>query len=134
MVVVADTSQQVRKNPIGLSIAFFVVVGTIFAIGAGLPLAATHDLKLDGFSPRDIIFLWFADMTATIAVIGLLVWLFSRIIRSTLPLSTSEGRRIVAGNEAPRIQLPATPDSLVSVTENTTRTLDATRHQTPRSL
>jgi hypothetical protein len=122
-----------RKFPIGLTIAFLLVVGCIFSIGIALPLAASGDLTMRGFSPGDVMALLSMDIAATVAVIGLLVWAFLRLTRVQAMSLKNAGTSEDSRNDTRR-QVAAPPESISSVTENTTRTLEGRRYETPRSL
>jgi hypothetical protein len=122
-----------KKFSVGLTIAFLVVVAGIFSVGVALPLAASHDMIRDGFLPRDIMMLSFADLLATLLVIGLLVWSYLRIAGVRLG-NPSPAVQKVAQLEAERLQVGPPLESLGSVTENTTRTLEGRRLDKQRSL
>jgi hypothetical protein len=69
----------------------------------------------------------------TLAIVAMVVWLFLRLIRlhhQPGPVRTID----LSPVELARPQIAAPPQSIGSVTENTTRTLDQRRHETPRAL
>jgi hypothetical protein len=98
-----------------------------------LPIAAAEDLVKIGFSTHDMMILFMADLGLTLGVVAMLVWLLLRLIKLHHPARPA---RIIepAPGEFPRHQIAAPPQSIGSVTENTTRTLDQKRYETPREL
>ena len=120
------------KMPVALTLAFLVVIGFVFCVGLGVPLASAEDLAKI-FSTREMLFIFAADLGMTLAIVAMVVWLFLRLIRlhhQTGPVRTID----LQPGEAARPQIAAPPQSVGSVTENTTRTLDQRRYETPREL
>ena len=118
------------KMPFALTIAFLIVIGGVFSAGLGLPMAAAQDLARIGFSTHDLMVLFMADLALTLAISGMLVWLFLRLIRmyhQPYPVRRVE----LLPSESARAQISAPPQSVGSVTENTTRTLEQRRYETP---
>ncbi|HSF23589.1 MAG TPA: hypothetical protein VLE20_05125 [Blastocatellia bacterium] len=122
-----------QKIPVALTITALLVIGGVFAIGLGLPLASAQDLMRIGFSTSEVMLLFMADFALTIAFAGMLVWLLLRLIKQ--PYQTSPVRTVeLPAAEPARPQIAAPPQSVGSVTENTTRTLAQKTYDTPRSL
>ena len=120
------------KMPVALTLAFLVVIGFVFCVGLGVPLASAEDLAKI-FSTREMLFIFAADLGVTLAIVAMVVWLFLRLIRlhhQTGPVRTIDLQPV----ELARPQIAAPPQSVGSVTENTTRTLDQRRYETPREL
>ena len=119
-----------KRFPIALTIAFLVFIGGIFTLGLGLPMAAASDLTRNGLSPRDLMFLFVADMGVTLTVVGMLIWLLLRLIG--VYQGAEHLPRTATLSKAVRIPLiGAPPEALGSVTENTTRTLRRTEEDAP---
>ena len=120
------------KMPVALTLAFLVVIGFVFCVGLGVPLASAEDLAKI-FSTREMLFIFAADLGVTLAIVAMVVWLFLRLIRlhhQTGPVRTIDLQPV----ELARPQIATPPQSVGSVTENTTRTLDQRRYETPREL
>lgn len=120
------------KMPVALTLAFLVVIGFVFCVGLGVPLASAEDLAKI-FSTREMLVIFAADLGVTLAIVAMVVWVFLRLIRLhhlTGPVRTIELQPV----EPARPQIAAPPQSVGSVTENTTRTLDQRRYETPREL
>ena len=119
--ITATFSPPPKKFPLAFTIAFLIIIAGVFAIGLALPLAASHDLTASGFSTGQLMELFLAVMGVTLVVIVLLVWLFLRLIRlyhqtgSATPVTQSLPR------EFEPQQIAGPPESIGSVTENTTR-------------
>lgn len=122
------------KLPVGLTMVFLIVIGAAFCVGLGLPMAAAEDLVKIGFSTHDVMILFMADLGLTLAVAAMLVWLLLRLIKLHHPAIPATRNIELAPGELPRHQIAAPPQSIGSVTENTTRTLDQKRYETPREL
>ncbi|MFY9611214.1 MAG: hypothetical protein WAU45_21710 [Blastocatellia bacterium] len=121
------------KIPVALTITFLIVIGGVFCVGLGLPMAAAEDLVRIGFSPHDLMGLFMADFGLTLAIVAMLVWLLLRLIKQ--PHQTGPVRAVeLPPGEPARPQIAAPPLSVGSVTENTTRTLARKTYDTPRSL
>jgi uncharacterized paraquat-inducible protein A len=121
------------KMPVALTLSFLVVIGFVFCVGLGVPMAAAEDLARIGFSTRELLVIFAADLAVTLSIVAMVVWLFLRLIRlhhQTRPVRTID----LQPNESARPQIAAPPQSVGSVTENTTRTLDQRRYETPREL
>jgi hypothetical protein len=120
------------KLPVALTLAFLVVIGFVFCVGLGVPLASAEDLAKI-FSTREMLVIFAADLGVTLAIVAMVVWVFLRLIRlhhQTGPVRTIDLQPV----ESARPQIAAPPQSVGSVTENTTRTLDQRRYETPREL
>lgn len=121
------------KLPVGLTLAFLIVIGGAFCVGMGLPMAAAEDLVRIGFSTHDVMILFMADLGLTLAVSAMLVWLLLRLVKLHHPARPARTIELVPGESAlPQITAP--PQSIGSVTENTTRTLEQRKYEMPRSL
>jgi hypothetical protein len=119
--------------PVALTITFLIVIGGVFCVGLGLPLAAAHDMKSICFSTSEMMILFMADFGLTLAIVAMLVWLFLRLIKQ--PHQTDPVRWVeLPPGEPARPQIASPPQSIGSVTENTTRTLAQKTYDTPRSL
>ena len=122
-----------EKVNFGFSVAFLIVIGVVFCVGLGLPLAAAQDMMRIGFSTSDMMVLFMAAFGLTLGIVAMLVWLLLRLIKQqhqTTLVRTVE----LSPDEPVRPQLEAPPQSVGSVTENTTRTLAGKSYETPRSL
>jgi hypothetical protein len=120
------------KMPVALTLAFLIVIGFVFCVGLGVPLASAEDLAKI-FSTREMLVIFAADLGVTLAIVAMVVWVFLRLIRlhhQTGPVRTID----LQPGESARPQIAAPPQSVGSVTENTTRTLDKRRYETPREL
>ena len=94
-------------------------------------MAGAEDLAKIGFSTHDLMVLFMADLALTLAIAGMLLWLFLRLIRMYhQPYSVRMVELLPS--EPARAQIAAPPQSVGSVTENTTRTLEQRRYETPR--
>ncbi|HSO75554.1 MAG TPA: hypothetical protein VLU47_12030 [Blastocatellia bacterium] len=121
------------KIPVALAVTFLIVIGGVFCVGLGLPMAAAQDMKNTGFSTSEMMILFMAAFGLTLAIAAMLVWLFLRLIKQ--PYQTDPVRAIeLPPGETARPQIAAPPQSVGSVTENTTRTLAQKIYETPRSL
>lgn len=113
-----------RDLPIGLVIAFLIVIAMVMTTGLLMPFAVTKELSRLGFSESDMIAVFILDAGVTLAVVAMLVRLLSRIIGSNnrmgYKMPKVEPRQI--SPETPRITGRQEP--LVSVTENTTRSFE----------
>ena len=122
-----------EKVNFGFSVAFLIVIGVVFCVGLGLPMAAAQDMKNIGFSTSEMMILFMAAFGLTLAIAAMVVWLFLRLIKQ--PYQTDPVRAIeLPPGETARPQIAAPPQSVGSVTENTTRTLAQKIYETPRSL
>lgn len=120
------------KVPVALTLGFLVVIGFVFSFGLGVPMAAAQDLARI-FSTHDLIVIFMADLGVTLAIVAMVVWLLLRLIKlhhQTGPVRTID----LQPSESARPQIAAPPQSVGSVTENTTRTLEQRRYETPRAL
>lgn len=121
------------KLPAALVITFLIVIGGVFCVGLGMPMAAAQDMKNVGFSTSEMMIVFMAAFGLTLAIVAMLVWLFLRLIK--LPHQTDPVRVIeLPPGEPARPQIAEPPQSVGSVTENTTRTLAQKTYETPRSL
>lgn len=120
------------KIPVALAITFLIIIGGVFCVGLVLPMAAAQDMKNIGFSTSEMMILFMAAFGFTLAIVALLVWLFLRLIKQ--PHQTGPVRSIeLPPDEPARPQIAGPPQSVGSVTENTTRTLAEKTYDTPRS-
>ena len=110
-----------KKFPLALTIAFLIIIGGTFVVGLALPLAASHDLVASGFSTGQLMDLFLADMGVTLVVVILLIWLFLRLIRLYQQTGSATGVTQAQPAEFAPQQIVAPPQSVGSVTENTTR-------------
>ncbi len=76
-----------------------------------------------GFDPRSLIAIMAFGGATVLGVIGLLVWLLLRLSGDQTAPHHDKTERPLARDYAPQ-QLPASPISMPSVTENTTRDFD----------
>ena len=120
--VLSDTPA--KKFPIALTVAFLIVIGSVFTVGLSLPMAAAHELVAAGFSPSSLINLFAADLGVTLVVVGLLVWLFLRLIKLHQQTGGSANAGRAPHSDFAPPQITAPPQSIGSVTENTTRSFE----------
>jgi hypothetical protein len=120
------------KIPAALVITFLIVIGGVFCVGLGMPMAAAQDMKNVGFSTSEMMIIFMAAFGLTLAIVAMLVWLFLRLIKQSH--QTDPVRVVELPGEPARPQIAAPPQSVGSVTENTTRTLAQKTYETPRSL
>jgi len=120
------------RIPVALTLLFLVLIGTVFCIGLGLPMATAEDLARIGFSTRDLMILFLSDLALTLAIEGMLVWLLLRLSKLHQPARPARTIELAPGELRPQIAAP--PQSIGSVTENTTRTLNQRKYETPREL
>jgi uncharacterized paraquat-inducible protein A len=112
------------KFPLALTIAFLIIIGGIFLVGLALPMAASHDLMAAGFSTGQLMSLFLADMGVTLVLVVLMIWLFLRLIKVHQQTSGAASvPKAVTSDFAPP-QIVAPPQSIGSVTENTTRSFE----------
>lgn len=97
-----------------VSIAGFIALfSTVYSLG-----------ERPGFDPRTLIAIMAFGGATVIGVIGLLVWLLLRLTTGHQPVPhLDKTEKTLARDYAPQ-QLPASPISMPSVTENTTRNFD----------
>lgn len=122
-----------EKVNFGFSVAFLIVIGVVFCVGLGLPLAAAQDMMRIGFSTSDMMVLFIAAFGLTLGIVAMLVWLLLRLIKQQDQTTLVRAVELSPGEPA-RPQIAAPPQSVGSVTENTTRTLAGKSYETPRSL
>ena len=127
----ADTPPP-KKLPVALILAFLVFIGGVFTLGVTVPTLIAHEFSSLGFSHREVMVLCVADIGLTLLVIAMLGWLLLRLagVHSGGPVRVVE----IAPREILQPQISAPPQSVGSVTENTTRTLDKRKYDTPASL
>lgn len=126
---ITDTfSAPPKKFPLALTIAFLIVIGGVFIVGLALPMAAAHDLSAAGFSTGQLMNLFLADIGVTLVVVVMLIWLFLRLVRLHQQTSSATPIKQALPKEfAPR-EIVAPPESIGSITENTTRSLQPRVH------
>lgn len=122
-----------RKLPVPLIVTFLLVIAGVFTLGMIVPSLTAGEFHGMGFSNRDVMFMSMSILGLTVAVIGMLVWLLRHLVGSQ---QTVVAPRVLESShrEIERPQLAAPPQSVGSVTESTTRTLDKRKYDTPRSL
>ena len=130
--IAADAAQP-RKLPVPLIITFLLIIGFVFALGMAVPSLNAGEFHGMGFNNRDVMIMGMAVLGLTLAVIAMLVWLLLRLV-GVQQTSTTQRMLESAHREIERPQLSAPPQSVGSVTESTTRTLDQRKYDTPRSL
>lgn len=97
-----------------VSIAGFIALfSTVYSLG-----------ERPGFDPRALIAITAFGGTTVLGVIGLLVWLLLRLTTGNLPLQHHGKTETQLARDFSPQQLPASPISMTSVTENTTRNFD----------
>jgi uncharacterized paraquat-inducible protein A len=113
-----------RDLPIGLVVAFLIVIAVVMTTGLMMPFAITKELSRLGFSESDMMALFILDAGVTLAVVAMLIRLLSRIIgqntRFALKSPKLEPRQI----EQAAARITGRREPLVSVTENTTRSFE----------
>ena len=127
-----------KKFPLALTISFLTIIGTTFIVGLALPMAASHDLVAAGFSTGQLMDLFLADMAVTLVIVVLLIWLFLRLIRLHQQTGGAASAPKAATSDFAPSQIAAPPQSIGSVTENTTRSFalrvsDSSRENTDLS-
>ncbi|HWO02341.1 MAG TPA: hypothetical protein VNS63_24055 [Blastocatellia bacterium] len=110
------------KTPVVLTIAFLILIGGVFCVGLGLPIATAQDLARI-FSTGDLMTLFLADLGLTLAIVAMLVWLLVRLIKVQQPVGPVRKAELPQ-IDSPRMLIATPPQSVGSVTENTTRTLE----------
>ena len=96
-----------------VSIAGFIALfTTVYSLG-----------ERPGFDPRSLIAIMAFGGATVLGVIGLLVWLLLRLTGYQPAAHLDKTEKTLARDYAPQ-QLPASPISMPSVTENTTRNFD----------
>ena len=130
---IAADAAPARKLPIPLIVTFLMIIGGVFALGIIVPSLTAGEFHGMQFSNTDVMIICMSIMGLTLAVIGMLVWLLRHLVgvqQTSAPVRAFESPH----RESDRPQLAAPPLSVGSVTENTTRTLDQRKYETPRSL
>ena len=113
-----------KKFPLALTITFLMVILGIFTVGLSLPIAAARELVVAGFSHSNLMDLFAADLGLTLLVVGMLVWLFLRLIKVHQQTSGATSAPKPPPSEYARGQIVSPPHSIGSVTENTTRSFE----------
>jgi len=113
-----------KKFPRALTISFFIIIGSVFLAGLALPLAASHDLMSSGFSTNQLMYIFLGDICVMLAVVVLLTWLFLRMIKLHQQTSGSASSPKPSTSDFAPPQIAAPPQSIGSVTENTTRSFE----------
>ncbi|MEK6408404.1 MAG: zinc ribbon domain-containing protein [Acidobacteriota bacterium] len=97
-----------------VSIAGFIALfSTVYSLG-----------ESPGFNTKALIAIMAFGGATVVGVIGLLVWLLLRLTTSSQPLARREKTEKPGARDYAPQQLPASPISMPSVTENTTRNFD----------
>lgn len=122
-----------RKMPVAMTIAFLVIIAGVFSVGLGLPMVVAHDRVAAGFSPSHLMDLYLADLALTLVVVGMLVWLFLRLIKLHQQTADPAHSAKAQPSDFAPPQIVEPPQSIGSVTENTTRNFDRQSYGTPRS-
>jgi hypothetical protein len=122
---------QPAKPPAWLVLSFLAVIGLIAIIGLVGPMASADDLKRNGFSPREVIFLCSAALGGAALMIAFLSRLLFRLLSMYTGGAVRPTSRVLnrsADLSPRRIAEPPLPAPAVqgvpSVTEQTTRSFD----------
>jgi len=113
-----------KKFPLALTISFLIIIGSIFIAGLALPMAASHDLMSSGFTTGQLMYIFMADISVMLVVVFLLTWLFLRLIKLHQQTSAVASAPKMATSDFAPPQIVGPPQSIGSVTENTTRSFE----------
>jgi hypothetical protein len=122
----ASTNPIEPRAPIGKAMGTMLFLVSLVSIAGFIALFTTvYNLgERPGFDPRSLIAIMAFGGATVVGVIGLLVWLLLRLTTGGQPAAHhNEMGKPLARDYAPQ-QLPASPISMPSVTENTTRNFD----------
>jgi hypothetical protein len=115
-----------RLHPIVI-MSFLVLMGLITMVGLIIPLAASNDLRSNGFNPNEIMQVFSISAVVALALDAMLIWLLLKLIKTYQhPHGPAQARdsKPQAVNEITPAQLAAPPPAIGSVTEHTTRNFD----------
>jgi len=113
-----------RDLPIGLIVAFLIMIAVVMITGLLMPFAITKELSRLNFSQSDMMAVFILDAGITLAVVAMLVRLLSRIIGQNNHVAL-KGPKIEPRQIEPAAErITGRQEPLVSVTENTTRSFE----------
>jgi hypothetical protein len=113
-----------KSFPLALIIAVLIFIGGVFMAGLSMPLVITKELSNRGFSQSDMMTLFVLEFGVTLAVIAMLVWLLIRLIGASRQADSPARAVERRGNDLAPSQIAAPRETMVSVTENTTRSFE----------
>jgi hypothetical protein len=122
------SSGQARAFPVALTAFVLLIMGGTTALGLTAPLLMARDLVNSGFMPKHVMMIFFCSSIVTVAVIALLTPVLMRLIGMSPPSATVKPVRqekTAQSFDKPHSLSPPYP--AVSVTENTTRSIDRQR-------
>lgn len=108
--------------PAWLTIAFLILIGLISISGLALPVIALTELGKRGFPPDMLKDIAAGGLAVTVAIDAMLIWLFLHLIKIPKPPKQKlvKQEKYVTSEQIQQ-QIPAPPDSIISITEATTR-------------
>jgi hypothetical protein len=111
--------------PAWLTITFLILIGLISFTGLALPVFALTELGKRGFPPDMLKDIAAGGLAVTVAIDAMLIWLFLHLIKIPKPSKqkTVKQKKYVTSDHIQQ-QIASSPDSILSVTENTTRNFD----------
>ncbi|HKP85271.1 MAG TPA: zinc ribbon domain-containing protein [Blastocatellia bacterium] len=116
-----------KRFPPWMIVFFLFTIGVITIVGLTIPLAASHDLILDGFGPGGVTNIFIGSVVTALGLDALLVWLLLRLIKiyhhADAPVQNKSAAQTAARDYSPS-QIAAPPEAVGSVTEHTTRNFD----------
>ncbi len=108
--------------PPWLTITFLILIGLISITGLALPVIALTELSQRGFPPDMLKDIAAGGLAITVAIDAMLIWLFLHLIKIPKPPKQNpvKKKKYVTSDQIQQ-QIAASPDSIISVTEATTR-------------
>lgn len=120
--------------PFALIIALLIFIGGVFMAGLTMPFLITKELSNRGFSQGDMMTLFVVEFGVTLAVVAMLVRLLFRLIGLHQPADGPARAVELRPYDAPQQQIAAPQEpTMVSVTENTTRSFEPRLYDNVRS-
>ena len=113
-----------QSIPVWLTITFLLLIGCISITGLTLPLIALTELGRRGFPPDMLKDLAIGAFVSTIAIDAMLIWLFLHLIKIPKAAKQKPVTQKYVTSDQVQNQIPASPDSIPSITEHTTRNFE----------
>jgi hypothetical protein len=114
------------KFPIALTTIFLLILGAVTTFGLLAPLKEVSFLR-SIFNPSETLVILFGGWTVTLLIDGMLIWLLLRLIGVSQQF-TGTRERSMPEERVPE-QIAGPPQSIGSVTENTTRSFKHARYE-----